>query len=45
LRLFCKAGSTTFRAVLSINAIDEARMVETITHLPAGLPSETVAMH
>ena len=40
----CKEGKATFKAVPSIKAIAEAKMVEAIIHLPAALLSETVAI-
>jgi hypothetical protein len=43
-RLCCNAGNTTLSAVPSINAMAEASIAETIIHLPAGLPNETVAI-
>ena len=43
-RLCCSAGSTTLSAVPSIKAIADASIAETMIHLPAGLPNETVAM-
>ena len=43
-RSFWSEGRTTLRAVESMNAMADAMMVEAITHLPAGLPSDTVGI-
>jgi hypothetical protein len=43
-RSFWSEGRTTLRAVESMKAMAEAMMVEAITHLPAGLPSDTVGI-
>ena len=41
---FCKEGKATFKAVPSIKAIAEAKMVTTIIHLPAVLLKEIDAI-
>jgi hypothetical protein len=40
-KALCKEGNATFKAVPSINAIAEAKMVAVITHLPAVLLKDT----
>ena len=41
---FCKDGSATFKAVPSIKAIADAKMVDVMIHLPALLFNDTVAI-